>query len=105
MPGMIVENTTELINPNRIYQGRTDLTGTAQTIDLGAEYRNIELRLDAGASDIHYRLNPEGTTTDADTDDPMVTDADTVLDFLQVGISTVYIYSTGSTGAVNVRAW
>jgi hypothetical protein len=105
MPGMIVENTTELINPNALYQGRVALTGAgATTVDLGATYRNIELWLDRPSTEIHVRINPDGTTTAADTDDPMLTDEDHLLDQFQTGISVLYVYDTG-VGTLNVRAW
>lgn len=103
--GQAVELVSREIEPHEIHQSRVALTGAAQTVALGAAYRNIRLWLDAGSSNASIRINPDGTTTAADANDPTIADTDTYNRSLQRGISILYFFSAGSTGTLNVEAW
>lgn len=103
--GESVEQLDLQVNPFDRHQSRVALTGAAQAIALGGTYRNLRLWLDTGASSCSVRINPAGTTTAADANDPRITDGDAYRRSFQRGITTAFIFSNGSTGSINVEAW
>jgi hypothetical protein len=106
MAGEPIELLPLRARPGNIHQSRVTLAGGAQTIELGARYRAVELWLDAASPDVHYRINPDGTETAADTDDPKLEGGDVAEDTFDVGtgVSYVYVYAVGAT-TINVKAY